>query len=1307
MSTLEEKIVSLKFRGAEQFQKDADNSSASLEKLNKQLGGTDSTLSKALTTGLNVAGNGVLELTTKFSKLEMVAVGALTNIGARIESQLNRVLKTLTIDNVMSGFTKYNQKTASVQTLVNATGKSVNDINAYLNKLMWFSDETSYSFTDMTSALSTMVSSGGDIEKLIPMIEGVANAVSFAGKGSAEFSRLMAYSINQAYSLGYMGVQDWKSIESATVNSKQLMESLIAAGVRLGKIKPNTVTVQNFRSTLAKKWLDKEVMEEGFGYFSQVTEEIYEGIQNGTFDSFADGLEKIGYKYGEVANRAAASAQEAKSFKEAIEATTDAVSSNWMSMFEYIFGNYEEAKVLWTDLADALNSIFVAPVEKLKEGVQAWNEAGGRSRLIDIIYTLYEDLGDINGLVSKILKEIGVTDLLHKIFPEDSEHAMWAITEGLEKFEDKLYSLGETISDVLDKIKLIKRIKLDSKTGEFLGINRSILSSDDEQLLGKYFEKEYATQDPLKGFLYDDAYATTDMTNLIKIKQIVDNINAGIDGFKKGLVTIKDGIMALIPKIKDAIGPVALNVFDKIGKIFKFLGEGFNTIVSGIGNWITNFKMPKLDMTLFKSIWEFIKSLWGTLKTGVIGNVLNQLKNLFSALGDTFNPNVIEGAGAVIFMVRIKKLFDSFKKIFNSPIVKELKEGKKLFGKDGSIKETVEGIAQIFNKDENKTSNLYENIDKFSKSVLLLAIAVLILAAVDATKALNAVITIGLLMTEIIGAMAILDVLADANKKGKGITNSLTTVLNAASMITIVGSLVALSAALILLSFIDQHKLLYGETVMMILLALLTATIYALSKIKFKDVGGILAGTVGMIGVATSLVILSAALGLLSLLNMTKILQNVVILGFVSGALALIAKVLKGNYLNMMKASLAMTVLSVGMIALAVGLKALKILGGDMKDILNSMLGLVLTIGIFAGLAVLLQPTFGAMLVLSKILLTIAASAALFAISLAALGVGIVVFCETLEISAGFIGRALTRILLAWAEAISVAAPALINSVVELLLQLLITLDEKLPEIGNRLLNIILDLINWCYDNINKIIGALTKLLIVLGVAIVDVLILLIGTALKALLPDLIPDDFMGDAINSVKEFADKILENIDTEPINIDVVYNVDKDSVNKVRKTSNEMSTPVGVGTKGSRSVGRGKSEESINKKQQEQKEINSITNPYKRAVEQRSFNERYSTNGLLLAIGDTLDKRENSSIRELASSFNSRNRDEISNVSNDMSSNVQIDSLVVNVNNTNASTKDITDAVTKGLTKRTNRQNSLKGRGLRSSFKPNLQP
>lgn len=52
------------------------------------------------------------------------------------------------------------------------------------------------------------------------------------------------------------------------------------------------------------------------------------------------------------------SAQEAKTFAEAISATSDAVSTGWMKTFELIFGDYEEAKKLWTNLANILYELF-------------------------------------------------------------------------------------------------------------------------------------------------------------------------------------------------------------------------------------------------------------------------------------------------------------------------------------------------------------------------------------------------------------------------------------------------------------------------------------------------------------------------------------------------------------------------------------------------------------------------------------------------------------------------------------------------------------------------------------------------------------------------------------------------------------------------------------------------------------------------------------------------------------------------------------------------------------------------------------
>lgn len=95
--------------------------------------------------------------------------------------------KSLTIDQITAGYSKYEQKTASVQTIMNATGKSLEEVNGYLDKLMWFSDETSYNFSDMSSALATFVSGGHNIDGMIPMIEGFAASVAFAGKGHPSF----------------------------------------------------------------------------------------------------------------------------------------------------------------------------------------------------------------------------------------------------------------------------------------------------------------------------------------------------------------------------------------------------------------------------------------------------------------------------------------------------------------------------------------------------------------------------------------------------------------------------------------------------------------------------------------------------------------------------------------------------------------------------------------------------------------------------------------------------------------------------------------------------------------------------------------------------------------------------------------------------------------------------------------------------------------------------------------------------------------------------------------------------------------
>lgn len=310
-------------------------------------------------------------VSTRFSTMGIIGVRALERITDKALDAGAALVKSLTIDQITSGYSKYEQKTSSIQTLVNSTGLSVKEINRHLDQLMWFSDETSYSFTEMVNALATMSASGGDINSLIPMIQGVANATAFAGKGATEFSRVM-YNLNQSYTAGYLSYMDWKSVEQAGAASKQLKQIFLDTAVAEGKLAKSQADISNFTNLLSKKVFTRDIMEKSFGYFNEMTQKAYEMIgtlddQGNVIETASQAYEILGQQYDTVSLRAAKSAQEAKSFSEAVDATKDAVSSQWLKIFESIFGDYEQQVGLWTGLSESLYNIFASPLSDVAD----------------------------------------------------------------------------------------------------------------------------------------------------------------------------------------------------------------------------------------------------------------------------------------------------------------------------------------------------------------------------------------------------------------------------------------------------------------------------------------------------------------------------------------------------------------------------------------------------------------------------------------------------------------------------------------------------------------------------------------------------------------------------------------------------------------------------------------------------------------------------------------------------------------------------------------------------------------------------
>lgn len=369
--TVDERVVSMEFDNSK-FESNVKTSMSTLDRLKKSLnfdgvGKGFANIDKAAS-NVNMGGlaNAAEKVSLKFNAMQVAAVTAMTRITNKGIDTGERLIKSLSVDQITAGWNKYIQKTSSVQTIMNATGKSINEVNGYLKKLMWFSDETSYGFTDMTTSLGQLTSSGADIEKVIPMIMGVANATAYAGKGANEFSRAI-YNLNQSYGAGYLQLMDWKSLELAGVASKQLKQTLIDTAVSLDKIKEGDVTIATFAESLKDKWADTEVMEKAFGKFAELTEAAYKAVDSGQYDTAAEAIEALSDQYDEVAVKAFKSAQEAKSFTEAVDATKDAVSSSWLRIMETIFGNYEEAKGFWTDLCGILWDIFVPGLEKIND----------------------------------------------------------------------------------------------------------------------------------------------------------------------------------------------------------------------------------------------------------------------------------------------------------------------------------------------------------------------------------------------------------------------------------------------------------------------------------------------------------------------------------------------------------------------------------------------------------------------------------------------------------------------------------------------------------------------------------------------------------------------------------------------------------------------------------------------------------------------------------------------------------------------------------------------------------------------------
>lgn len=591
ISTIDRLMEKLQFKGAEK----------GFEKLDAAAEDVDFA---AMQTSLD-------RLESKFSSLNIVATTALVNITNKFVDAGEKLVKSLSIDQVASGWDKYTEKTSNVQTIMNATGKSIDQVNGYLNKLMWYSDETSFSFSEMTSALSSMTATGGDIEKLIPMIMGIANSVADAGQSGEAFVHTIR-NLTQSYSTGFLNLQDWNSLGIANTNSKALVENLIEAGKELGTLDAQgrtsagtLVDAGTFRNTLSDKWATKAVMEKAFNKYAQMTLDVYDLTQEKGITA-SEAIDELSGAYDNIAERSFKAAQQAKSFNEAIDATKDAVSSSWMKVFETFFGNKEEATETWTELANRLYDIFVPSIdglnERLKDGLNSgWTQLQSR-------------LGDQADAYSYALQQVAL--------------ASGAVTE------EQITEAGS----------FTKALQQNGVSAELLKASLEEAQASAEKLL-TLSDKELAA----KGYVDRDTIQR-DAEAFAQLNAEIQNGTLDLDEYaqKIGELSGREHLMQSFWNIMDAIGKVVAPIKEAFSEIFPPAdGERIYSIAERLD--LMTQKLIITDQTAEK-IKKTFKGLFTVLKgvTTILSKIGTVAKEAFSLLANAAEPvaQVVLSVGA-------------------------------------------------------------------------------------------------------------------------------------------------------------------------------------------------------------------------------------------------------------------------------------------------------------------------------------------------------------------------------------------------------------------------------------------------------------------------------------------------------------------------------------------------------------------------------------------------------------------------------------------------------------------------------------
>ena len=829
--TIDQRVVEMRFDN-KQFESNVKTSLSTLDRLKQSLRldgaakGFEEIDSAARKLDMSGLGSAVESVKSRFSALEVMAVTALANITNSVINTGKQMLESLTIEPIKQGFDEYEQKMGSIQTIMMSTGASLEEVNGYLNELNTYADRTIYSFADMTSNIGKFTNAGVSLKDAVMAIQGVSNEAAVSGANAQEASRAM-YNFAQALSAGYVKLIDWKSIENANMATVEFKTHLLESAVACGTVKKTADGMyQVLTSNGAGKKLNETIdathnFNDSLAYQWMTTEALVSTLRD-----YADETTEIGKK-------AFAAAQDVKTFTQLMETLQEAVGSGWAMTWEILFGDFEEAKKLWTSLSNVIGGFIDAQSSARNDMLQGWKDLGGRTELIEAATNAFYGLKSVITPIAEAFREI---------FPAMTGEQLYDFTVKLKELTEKFKMSEETSENlkntfkglfaVLDIVKQALSAVL-QLVGPLLGItgkvNGGILSVTGS--LGKW----------LAGV--DEAIKRN---NLFKkavqsIIDIVRKVCVHLQEFWKmvqqklnlpGFNAIKAKIQELyekVPSLGEIFGKIQpyvskamaafrdlkpveafgklldhiRNGMDKAGEAASSMKEKIGSAMGSLGETIRNSKVVQFLETLWEAVKRVAQAV-GTVLADAFGNLTEKLKRV--EVSDIIN--LLKGLSIGGIALGIKKFVDLLKQPFDDV---------------GSIKDSVVGILDSVKGcfEAWQTSIKADVLMKIAKAIAILTASILVLAMIDSEKLDASLGAMILLFGELMGSMAIFTKVV---KKSGDIQKS------SVLMIAMSVSLLILAGALKKISSLNMEELGIGLVGIGALLLMMTESMKALSK---------------------------------------------------------------------------------------------------------------------------------------------------------------------------------------------------------------------------------------------------------------------------------------------------------------------------------------------------------------------------------------------------------------------------------------------------------------------------------------------